>query len=75
MSYPLSKSHPSCWNCTRLKKSKRVIGENEDHISISAPSLLDALAGYYCDNFWFGNAPDKREMLCGGRDYKPYKKK
>ena len=60
MSYPLSQSHPSCWNCARLKKSKRVIdgGENEDHISISAPSLLDALAGYYCDNFWFSNAPD-----------------
>ena len=56
---------PSCWNCQKLRKSKRVIHE----FSMSAPSIVDALAGYVCDNYWFGDKPDKEEMLCGGREY------
>lgn len=56
---------PSCWNCQKLRKSKRVIHE----FSMSAPSIVDALAGYMCDNYWFGDKPDKEEMFCGGREY------
>lgn len=62
---------PSCWNCRRLKKSKREMDVSNDGgaVSISAPSVMDALAGYYCDNYWFGDKPDKDELLCGGREY------
>lgn len=64
---------PSCWNCRRLKKSRRKIDGNpqDPHgaVSISAPSIIDAIAGYYCDNYWFGDKPDD-VMLCGGREYK-----
>ncbi|MBQ8713082.1 MAG: hypothetical protein IJ551_09745 [Prevotella sp.] len=64
---------PSCWNCTRLRKSRRKIdGDPNDRkgaVSISAPSIIDAIAGYYCDNYWFGDKPGD-EMLCGGREYK-----
>lgn len=64
---------PSCWNYRRLKKSRRKIDgdPNAPHaaVSISAPSIIDAIAGYYCDNYWFGSAPDETEMLCGGSEY------
>lgn len=61
----------SCWNCRRLKKSKREMDVSDDGgaVSISAPSIMDALAGYYCDKYWFGDKPDKDELLCGGREY------
>ena len=62
---------PSCWNCCKLKKSKRVIDgdlQNDNSVSISAPSIIDAIAGYYCDNYWFGDKPDEEEMLCGGKE-------
>ena len=36
---------------------------------MSAPSIMDALAGYMCDNYWFGDKPDEDMMLCGGREY------
>ena len=66
---------PSCWNCARLKRSKRVIHEDslsDPHgcFSMSAPSFMDALAAFHCDNYWFGQAPDAKEMLCGGKDHK-----
>ena len=65
---------PSCWNCRRLKVSRRKIDgdPNDPHgaISISAPSVIDAIAGYYCDHYWFSNKPDDDEMLCGGREYR-----
>ena len=66
---------PSCWNCRKLKKSRRVIHENtldKPHggcFSMSAPSIMDALAGYMCNNYWFGDKPDEEMMLCGGREY------
>ena len=67
------KFRPSCWNCRRLKKSKRKIDGDptgwHSAISISAPSVIDALAGYYCDHYWFGDRPDD-VMMCGGREYK-----
>ena len=62
---------PSCWNCCKLKKSKRVIDgdlQNDNSVSISAPSIIDAIAGYMCDNYWFGDKPDEEEMLCGGKE-------
>ena len=65
---------PSCWNCRRLKKSKRKIdGDTHDGgaVSISAPSIMDAIAGYYCDNYWFSTAPDD-VMPCCGREYKSF---
>lgn len=67
---------PSCWNCRKLRKSKRVIHENtldKPHggcLSMSAPSIMDAIAGYMCDNYWFSDKPDKNMMPCGGREYK-----
>ena len=70
------KENPTCWNCARLKKSKRIIHENtldNPHggcLSMSAPSFIDAIAGYVCDNYWFGDKPDKTEMLCGGLEHK-----
>jgi hypothetical protein len=36
---------------------------------MSAPSIMDALAGYMCDNYWFGDKPDEDIMPCGGREY------
>lgn len=66
---------PSCWNCRKLRKSKRVIHENtldKPHggcLSMSAPSIMDAMAGYMCDNYWFSDKPDEDEMLCGGKEY------
>ena len=67
------KFKPSCWTCRRLKASRRKIDgdPNDPHgaVSISAPSIIDAIAGYYCDNYWFGDKPDKDEMVCGGREY------
>lgn len=66
---------PSCWNCRKLRKSRRVIYENtldKPHgggFSMSAPSIMDALAGYICNNYWFGDKPYKDEMLCGGKEY------
>lgn len=69
--------NPSCWNCRKLRKSKRKIDgdTNKGAISISAPSFIDALAGYYCDSYWFTNKPDAL-MPCGGRGYESvYKQK
>lgn len=66
---------PSCWNCKKLRKSRRVIHEDtldKPHggcFSMSAPSIMDALAGYMCDNYWFGDKPDEDMMPCGGREY------
>lgn len=74
--FQYNRPKPSCWNCRKLKKSKRKIDSDmeDSHaaISISAPSVIDAITGYYCDNYWFGDKPDSREMLCGGREYKPF---
>lgn len=66
---------PSCWNCQKLRKSKRVIHEDTlnkhgGYFSMSAPSIMDAIAGYMCDNYWFGDKPDKDMMPCMGREYK-----
>ena len=63
---------PSCWNCRRLRKSRRIITDQRPNgaFSMSAPSMMDALAGYMCDHYWWGDKPDGREMLCGGREYK-----
>jgi hypothetical protein len=75
MSYKMDINRPSCWNCKRLKKSGRREEISYDSngeiktVSIGADSYLDALAGYYCDFFWWGDKPDN-EMLCGGRGYK-----
>ena len=66
---------PSCWNCCKVRKTKRIIHENTldkpdgGCFSMSAPSLMDAIAGYMCDNYWFGDKPDKDEMLCCGKEY------
>jgi hypothetical protein len=73
------KPNPSCWTCKRLKKSKRKVDGDlnapNSAVSISAPSIIDAIAGYYCDNYWFGDKPDSCEMLCGGIKYKPFTEK
>ena len=64
-----------CWTCCKLKKSRRIIEgslEQGKSISVSAPSIMDAIAGYYCNGYWFGDKPDPDEMLCGGRDYESY---
>lgn len=66
---------PSCWNCRKLRKSKRIIHENtldKPHggdFLMSAPSIMDALAGYMCNNYWFGDKPDEDMMLCDGKEY------
>ena len=65
----------SCWNCRKLRKSKRIIHRNTlDKLhggcfSMSAPSIMDAIADYMCDNYWFCDKPDEDMMLCGGREY------
>lgn len=65
---------PCCWTCCKLKKSRRVIEEDYGNgkVTISAPSIMDALAGYQCDNYWFGDKPEKDSMLCGGMEYESY---
>lgn len=69
------KFKPCCWTCRRLKKSRRIMEgdlSGDGAISIAAPTIMDAIAGYYCDNYWFGDKPDADEMLCGGKEYKPF---
>ena len=48
------------------------VDKNSNAISISAPSVIDALAGYYCKSYWFSSEPDEDEMLCGGLEYESY---
>ena len=68
------KVKPSCWTCRKLRKSKRqmCVDKNGNSIDISAPSVIDALAAYYCKNYWFSSEPDEEEMLCGGLEYESY---
>lgn len=62
------------WGNNNSKGGERNVRRNNEMIMDKAKTIMGAMAGYMCDNYWFCDKPNKDEMFCGGRKYESFYK-